>query len=103
MILYDAIPGQETGNVQFVVENRIGVFAPNPRAVTEAVTAWLAEGADKLHQRSERARSLGRPNAVWEIADEIWEQAQNPPIATNRRNRLQELSARMPVKVRLPK
>jgi 1,2-diacylglycerol 3-beta-galactosyltransferase len=103
VILYDAIPGQETGNVQFVVENRIGVFAPNPRAVTEAVTAWLAEGADKLHQRSERARSLGRPNAVWEIADEIWEQAQNPPIATNRRNRLQELSARMPVKVRLPK
>lgn len=104
VILYDAIPGQETGNVEFVVNNKIGVFAPSPRMVTEVLISWIAEGPEKLRQRSERARSLGRPNAVWEIADEIWEQAQKPPIATNRRNRiLEELSQRMPVKVRLPK
>lgn len=100
VILYDAIPGQETGNVEYVVNNNAGVFAPSPSEVAESVTQWLGEGADGLKRRSDNARRLGRPNAVWEIADEIWEYAQKPPIPTNRRNLFVDLTRRVPVRPR---
>jgi len=93
MILYDAIPGQETGNVDYVVENNAGVFAPSPRAVAENVQQWLAEGREGLERRSNNARRIGRPNAVWEIADEVWAYAHEPLIPINRRNLLKEVAA----------
>lgn len=100
VILYDAIPGQETGNVDFVVENGAGVFAPTPQAVTQAVSEWLAEGPQGLRRRSENARRLGRPNAVWDIADEVWEHAHHPPVINPRRNLLQDITERVPVRIR---
>jgi 1,2-diacylglycerol 3-beta-galactosyltransferase len=93
LILYDAIPGQETGNVEYVVENHAGVFAPSPRAVADNVQEWLAEGRGGLERRSRIARRLGRPNAVWEIADEVWEYAHKPLIPTIRRNILKQVAA----------
>jgi 1,2-diacylglycerol 3-beta-galactosyltransferase len=81
LILYDAIPGQETGNVDFVVENGAGVFAPSSQAVTDAVWQWLAEGPAGLKRRSDNARRIGHPNAVWDIADEVWEYAHHPPVS----------------------
>ncbi len=86
LILYDAIPGQETGNVEYVVDNHAGVFAPSAREVADTAQAWLAEGAAGLRRRSENALRIGRPNAAYEIADEVWEYAQKAPVPTNRRN-----------------
>ncbi|MFW5772287.1 MAG: MGDG synthase family glycosyltransferase [Phototrophicaceae bacterium] len=85
MILSDAIPGQETGNVEYVVRNGAGVYAPGPDAVAASVSAWLAEGPAGLERRSARTRALGRPDAVWQIADMVWEQAHRAPISTRRR------------------
>jgi 1,2-diacylglycerol 3-beta-galactosyltransferase len=93
MILYDAIPGQETGNVTYVEENKAGVFAPSPREVADALSQWIAEGPQGIQRRSEAARKLGRPNAVWDIADQIWEMAQRDPIPTNRRNLWREFTS----------
>lgn len=84
MILYDAIPGQETGNVEYVTNNQAGVFAHGSRAVGEAVETWLSQGAASLKRRSENARRLGHPDAVWRIIDEIWQYAQHPPIQNPR-------------------
>jgi 1,2-diacylglycerol 3-beta-galactosyltransferase len=92
--LYDAIPGQETGNVDYVVENGAGVFAPASYLVADSVAAWLAEGREGLLRRSENARRLSRPNAVWEIAEEVWTWAQHPPIATGYRSLLDDLADR---------
>ncbi len=93
MILYDAIPGQETGNVEYVISNSAGVFTPSPPEVAETVEAWLSEGPEGLRQRSENARRLGRPNAVWDIAEEVWQYAHLPPVATNRRNLWEEVTS----------
>jgi 1,2-diacylglycerol 3-beta-galactosyltransferase len=84
VILYDAIPGQETGNVEFVVRNNIGVFAPTPEEIGSTLARWLNEGPDKLRQRAQRARDLGRPDAVFDIAEEIWHYAHSAPIETRR-------------------
>jgi 1,2-diacylglycerol 3-beta-galactosyltransferase len=86
MILYDAIPGQETGNVDYVVENNAGVFAPSPREVADALESWLSEGMSGIQRRAANAKRIGRPDAVWEIADEVWKLAQHEPIPTHRRN-----------------
>lgn len=93
MIIYDAIPGQETGNVEWVVANNAGVFAPSPRQVAFTAAEWLVEGKEGLARRSEYARRIARPNAVWDIADEVWELAQQGMIATNRRSILRDVAS----------
>lgn len=92
MILYDAIPGQETGNIDYVVDNGAGVYAPTPVEVGAALTTWLHRGPDFLRQMSESARALGRPNAVFEIADEVWAYAHHPPIRAGRRTLWSEIA-----------
>lgn len=92
MILYDAIPGQETGNVEFVVRNDAGVFAPDPQNAANTLKQWLSEGKEGLMQRSERAKRLGRPNAVFDIADEVWNYANHGPIPMGPRNLWNEIT-----------
>ncbi len=99
MILYDAIPGQETGNVEYVVQNNAGVFAPSPRAVADSLASWMREGAEGLKRRSDNARRIGRPNAVWDIAEQIWAMAQQAPIPTYRRNPWLELTSGRRIRV----
>lgn len=94
LILNDAIPGQETGNVDYVVQNGAGVFAPSVRDVVDALSAWLAEGPAGLQRRSDNARRLGRPEAVWTIAEEVWQHAHKPLIPTNRRMVFMDLPRR---------
>ena len=80
MIISDRIPGQESGNVRLVTENRAGVYLPKPEQVAERIRAWLAEGPDALQKRADNARRIARPNAVWEIADSVWEWAHRPKL-----------------------
>jgi 1,2-diacylglycerol 3-beta-galactosyltransferase len=80
MILSDAIPGQEDGNISYVVAHQAGVYAPGPARVARAVRDWLAKGPDYLRERGENAHELARPGAVWDIADEVWYFAQRPRI-----------------------
>jgi 1,2-diacylglycerol 3-beta-galactosyltransferase len=91
MIISDAIPGQETGNVQYVVENNAGVYAPSPRQVAEVVSQWLKEGDQALCLRAENSRRLARPDAVWQIAEEIWQYAHMPQIVVKRRDYLSQI------------
>jgi 1,2-diacylglycerol 3-beta-galactosyltransferase len=71
MILMDAIPGQEDGNVTYVVENNAGAWCPQPEEVAQTVSQWLSEGTAALEQRVENARSIARPEAVWDIVEEV--------------------------------
>ncbi len=99
MILNDVIPGQEEGNVDYVVENDAGVYAPNPEAVALHVASWLQEGKSGLLRRSHAARRIGRPNAVWDIADEVWKQAHKPTINTHKRHVLRDIFGK-PIELR---
>lgn len=91
MIINDAIPGQETGNVQYVVENNAGVYAANPWRVAEVVSEWLKEGARALESRAENSRKLAHPDAVWQIAEEVWQHAHMPQILVKRRDYLSQI------------
>lgn len=91
MILYDAIPGQEEGNVDYVVDNHAGVFAPTAEMVSSAAATWLANDAAVMRRYAANARALARPNAVWDIADEVWAYAQQPAIVTGHRTIWQDV------------
>jgi 1,2-diacylglycerol 3-beta-galactosyltransferase len=41
MILYARLPGQEDGNVAFVVEEKVGVWAPQPELVVQTLREWV--------------------------------------------------------------
>lgn len=79
MILIDAIPGQETGNADYVVQNGAGDLAREPIEVLEAAGHWLMDGARLLRSRSENARRLGKPNAAYDVANAAWLAAQHSP------------------------
>src|SRR5512138_508320 len=69
MILVDIIPGQETGNADYVVAGNAGVLANNPMDVLEAMCHWLEK--DRLHyqEQANNARQLGRPRAAYDAAE----------------------------------
>jgi len=70
LVLSGAIPGQETGNVEHVVANGAGVWAPSAARVVDAVRAWCS-GESALAERAraaEAARAIGCPTAARDIA-----------------------------------
>lgn len=71
MILYDAIPYQESPNIDFVVENEAGIFEPSPEAIAERLARWLAPGDTSLKTLAENVRKIAYPSATFEIAEEI--------------------------------
>lgn len=83
MILSDAIPGQETGNVRYIQKNQAGLYARGSRRVARAVKMWFAQGTELLQQRADNARRLARPDAVWVVADEIWALIDKKPREVN--------------------
>jgi 1,2-diacylglycerol 3-beta-galactosyltransferase len=80
IVLGGAVPGQEEGNITYVVRNDAGVWAPSPTKVARAVRDWLTEGPEGLARRAAAAKALARPNAVWEIAEEVWHYANQPRV-----------------------
>jgi 1,2-diacylglycerol 3-beta-galactosyltransferase len=74
IILYDRLPGQETGNVGYVVDNGAGVWAASPRAVVSALQSWIGPEArpGALAQAAANAQKLARPDAAKQIAELIW-------------------------------
>lgn len=83
-IVIDAIPGQETGNLDYVVGNGVAAFAPKPEQLRETVARWLGEDGRLLHEHAQNALRLGRPYAAYSVAALVWEAAQDGPHSTRR-------------------
>ncbi|XP_034893259.1 monogalactosyldiacylglycerol synthase 2, chloroplastic [Populus alba] len=76
IILNDYIPGQEKGNVPYVVDNGAGVFTRSPKETAKIVTEWFCTKTDELERMSENALKLAQPEAVFDIIKDIHELAQ---------------------------
>ena len=73
LVLYTALPGQETGNVTYVVDNGAGVWAPRPEWVADAVTDLLRNPEKRSTAMAARSRALARPHAAEQIVRQLWE------------------------------
>ncbi|MEK7324294.1 MAG: glycosyltransferase, partial [Chloroflexota bacterium] len=58
IVLSGALPGQEEGNVRFVVDNGAGRWAPGPDQVVAAVRELAGSGPEVLAAAAANARSL---------------------------------------------
>ena len=67
MLLYSRLPGQEDGNVTYVVSEGAGLWAPHPEQVAADVRAWITR--PELRARAAAAcRRLARPDSARQIA-----------------------------------
>ena len=71
MILADYIPGQETGNVEFVESNGVGQYANEPAAIAQLVQSWLMPDNPALATMASNATRLARPRAALLIAEDL--------------------------------
>jgi 1,2-diacylglycerol 3-beta-galactosyltransferase len=85
IILTEALPGQETGNVEYVCKHSAGVMAGTPADLKETLSAWIRDDQAVLAQFARNAKSLGKPNAAYQIASEVWK-----AILERERRRLEE-------------
>lgn len=67
MVLYARLPGQEDGNVSYVVSNEAGIWAPSPDKVVKALQGWLNDPAE-LDLAAAACLRLARPRASRDIA-----------------------------------
>jgi 1,2-diacylglycerol 3-beta-galactosyltransferase len=72
IILYAKLPGQEDGNVTFVLEEEVGVWNPDPKQVADTLVEWVRN--PEIRQRYvENCRRAARPDASRQIARAIGE------------------------------
>jgi 1,2-diacylglycerol 3-beta-galactosyltransferase len=67
MLLYSRLPGQEDGNVTYVVSEGAGLWTPRPEAIVAALRDWLAD-PEQLNRAAAACRRLARPEAARQIA-----------------------------------
>jgi 1,2-diacylglycerol 3-beta-galactosyltransferase len=71
MVLYSRIPGQEEGNVQLVVEEGAGRWAPSATKSAQAVHQWI-QRPEQLEKAAQACKRIAYPNAADDIADLVW-------------------------------
>jgi 1,2-diacylglycerol 3-beta-galactosyltransferase len=70
MILYSRMPGQEDGNVTYVVNQGAGVWAPEPNRIIKVLRDWL-DHPNEREKIAANSRRLARPDASYLIAHAI--------------------------------
>ncbi len=70
ILLFDKIPGQEVGNVDYVVKQGAGAWCPTPLAVSQTLREWLTQPS-RLSDLRAASASLAHPEAAIDIARAI--------------------------------
>ncbi len=71
LLLFSYIAGQEEGNVPYVIANGVGCYCEDPKLIAEIVSRWFGPGREEMDAMAQRARALGRPQAAFQIVEEI--------------------------------
>ena len=74
IILYHRIPGQEEGNVTYVIDEGAGIWAPEIEDIIEALKEFIYN-PEKRIEAVANAKKLARPNASRDIAKLIADKA----------------------------
>lgn len=72
MVLYSRLPGQEDGNVSYIVSQGAGVWAPHPDQIVAELRAWLDDPA-RRQAAVAACQRLARPDAARQIAHILME------------------------------
>jgi len=67
MVLYSRLPGQEDGNVSYVVDQGVGTWSPGAERAAASVHQWLQDPR-AIQQAAAVCRRIARPAAALQIA-----------------------------------
>lgn len=73
ILLSGYIPGQEEGNVPYVVDHGVGVYRTAPHEIAQQVAYWFGEGRDEMERMAVKARQLGNPQSTHQIVADLAE------------------------------
>jgi 1,2-diacylglycerol 3-beta-galactosyltransferase len=79
LIIPELIPGQETGNAEFVQRAGAGEHVSSPLEALEVLLTWLDREGALLHERAAKARQAGKPEAAYRVADLAMQYAREAP------------------------
>ena len=82
MVFYSRVPGQEDGNVEFVVSQGAGIWAPSPALVVEALSHWIAHPESMAEARAACQR-VARPDSANRVADILAQRMGLAPSTTS--------------------
>jgi 1,2-diacylglycerol 3-beta-galactosyltransferase len=70
IMLTSFLPGQEAGNVDYVLDNEFGAYNQDPLCIAEEVTSWL-QHPEQYARLSKNSHAAGKPQAASEIVVDI--------------------------------
>lgn len=79
MLLYSRLPGQEDGNVSYVVSRGAGFWTPTDESLTQALQNWL-ENPESYQQAVQACHRIARPTAAMDIAKIIFDKLPSKPM-----------------------
>lgn len=90
IVLTGAVPGQEEGNIDYVLDNGLGELATTPGELVATLRALLTPNNPSLAEMRERVRALRHPTASFDIGKLILSYlppANTPSVWENLRHR----------------
>ncbi len=79
MLLYSRLPGQEDGNVSYVVSRGAGYWTPTDESLTQALHTWL-ENRHSYQEAVEACKRIARPTAAMDIAQILFDRLPYKPV-----------------------
>lgn len=79
VIISSYIPGQEEGNVSYVLDHSAGAYATDPIEIAKIAREWLWPGNKDLERVVANAAALARPDAALTIAHRLYAMLQLEP------------------------
>ena len=108
LILNSYLPGQEEGNVTYVLENNVGSIVHNSVELVDALRRLVKPGSQVMSQQLVNARRISRPRTSFDIANyilsylpplgepNIWQSVQARKALRTRSKRSRRLSSTSP-------
>lgn len=78
LMLAHFLPGQEKGNVDYVIENGAGALCQSGKEVLRTLSDWLWDDKKQLHIVAQNASQLVPPDAAMKIANLAWDTLAQP-------------------------
>jgi 1,2-diacylglycerol 3-beta-galactosyltransferase len=72
-MLVHFLPGQEEGNVDYVLGHGAGAQCEEPEEAVQTLSHWLADDRVKLREIAKKAEEAGKAEAAFTIAQAAWE------------------------------
>lgn len=81
MMLIEVIPGQETGNAEYVTAYDAADIAQSPIEVLETLRHLMKNDQSLLKKRGINAALMGKPHSAFDTAEILWKAMQTKPRA----------------------